>query len=62
MSKNIDIQVGDTGFIHPADKRVGLGPIPIHTPDQLRSMTKALNDGLPWNVEKRMAEMKARKK
>ena len=55
MSKNLDISVSDSGFIHPADKRVGLGPLPIHSPDQLRSMTKALNDGLPWNVAARQA-------
>ena len=62
MSKNLDISCGETGFIHPADKRVGLGPLPIHTPDQLRSMTKALNDGLPWNVAARMEAMKKNKK
>ena len=61
MIKNLDISVSDSGFIHPADKRVGLGQLPIHTPDQLRSMTKALNDGLPWNVAVRMAEKNKKK-
>ena len=62
MSNKLDISVSDSGFIHPSDKRVGLGPLPIHTPDQLRSMTKALNDGLPWNVAARMEAQKKNKK
>jgi hypothetical protein len=61
MSKNLNIEVSDSGFIHPADKRVGLGSLPIHTPDQLRSMTKALNDGLPWNLVARQAEKNKKK-
>ena len=62
MGNKLDISCGETGFIHPADKRVGLGPLPIHTPQQLRAMTHALNDGLPWNVAKRMEEAKNKKK
>jgi hypothetical protein len=61
MANKLDISVSDSGFIHPADKRVGLGPLPIHTPDQLRSMTRALNDGLPWNVAARQAEKNKKK-
>ena len=61
MSKDIDIKVTGSGFLHPSDPKIGLD-LPIHSTDQLRSMTKALNDGLPWNVARRMEQAAKLKK
>ena len=57
MGKDFDVKVTGSGFLHPSDPKLGLG-LPIHTNAQLRSMTKALNDGLPWNVAARMEKNK----
>ena len=60
MAKGVsDVRVTGSGFIHPSDPKLGLG-LPIHSQDQLRKMTKALNDGLPWNVAKRMESQKTK--
>ena len=61
MSKDIDIKVTGSGFLHPSDPKLNMA-LPHLSNQDLRRSTLALNAGLPWNVAAQQAKRAQGKK